>query len=296
MRATTTFSVQWIWRHHAFSLPSDWEMLQFSTDFKRGRCAFANRYQFRFEINWSMVKGEPDYDRMLSDYTSKLEQQKSLTDTELLKKNGWYGFWGFINDEMTSRFGRYYKETGCLMECVFLWPDERDAALESAILSNISAIPTDIHGHQRWRAFGLDMRLPPTAIIEKCTAQPARTVFSFSNPKTGAIWEFSRLGMVKSWLKTDVENWLSRTLDADRSSLRFTHQQRHGADVVHASGTFKPAGLHLRRGKVESAAWICPEDGRLYHVAKRTRQTNPNDELPIDELLSAAPEFTPRWV
>ena len=78
--------VQWIWRQISLRLPATWEMLQFSTEYPQGRCAFADRYQFRFELTWGNVKGEPDYDRMITDYTGKLEREKNLTETERAKK------------------------------------------------------------------------------------------------------------------------------------------------------------------------------------------------------------------
>jgi hypothetical protein len=286
--------VQWIWRHISFRLPAEWEMLQFSTEYPQGRCAFADRYQFRFEMNWSSVKGEPDYDRMISDYTSKLEREKKLTDPERLKKSGWFGFYGVLSGDHTSRFGRYFAPIGCLLECVFIWPEERDPELEAAVLASIEAMPADTSGNQRWRAFGLDMALPPIAALEGCTAQPARAQFSFSNPKTGSEWSFERLGMTASWLKHDLETWLRGHIDPSVNELRITHATRHGSDVVRAEGTYKPAGLHLKRGRLNAEAWLCPEDGRLYYVCSRIRGHDPSDARPIEHLLTAAPDFTPR--
>lgn len=269
-------------------------MLQFSTEYPQGRCAFADRYQFRFEMNWSMVKGEPDYDRMISDYISKLEGEKKLTDAERVKKSGWFGFCGVMQGDRTSRFGRYVASIGCLIECVFIWPEERNPDLEADVLASLEAMPAETNGVQRWRAFGLDMALPAIAALEGCTAQPARAQFSFSNPKTGSEWSFERLGMTSAWLKSDIETWLRGHLDKSVKELRITHSSRHGCDVVRAEGTYKPAGLHLKRGQLSAEAWLCPEDGRLYYVCSRIRGQNLIDARSIDQLLAAAPDFTPR--
>jgi hypothetical protein len=64
---------------------------------------------------------------------------------------------------------------------------------------------------------------------------------------------------------------------------------------VWAEGAFKPGGMHIRNGRLEACAWICPEDGRLYHAAKRIRTSTPVEDTPLEQLLTAAPEFTPRW-
>jgi len=295
MQASGNKSVLWIWRHIAVALPAHWEMLQFSTEFNRGRCAFADRYQFRAELSWSVVKGEPDYQRMLSDYTSRMEHEKKLSGTELLKKAGWFGFSGEMNGEPTSRFGLYLKEIGCMVEFVFLWPQSRDPSLESDVLSSIHASPPAAQNRQRWRAFGLDMHLPPSAAFEGCKIQPARAEFSFSHPKSGNSWQFGRYGMVKSWMKTDVETWLGKSLGSGVRSPRFSHVQRHGVDVVQAEADFKPDGLHIRKGALTAAAWISREDGRLYQVVQRIRKPLPAEVVPLENMLLAAPEFTPPW-
>ena len=286
--------VEWIWRHIGVTLPPDWEMLQFSTEFNRGRCAFADRYQYRFELNWIVVKGEPDYTRMLSDYTSRLESEKRLTGTEMIKKSGWHGFHGEMGGQLTSRFVHYLGGIGSLVECVFLWPEKREPDVEASVLASIRDYPRDVDGRHRWRAFGLDMHPPATAAVDGCTTQPARAVFTCTNPKSGNKWHFARYGMVKSWLKTDVEAWLTRTMQNKARNLRFSHRRHQGADLVHAEGPFKPDGIHLKNGQLQTIAWINPEDGRLYHATQRIRREHPGETVPMESLLLGAPEFTPR--
>lgn len=294
MQATHLTSIQWIWRHIAFNLPAGWEMLQFSSEFNRGRCAFADRYQFRAELNWSVVSGEPDYDRMISNYTSRFEQEKKLTDAERLKKSGWHGFSGIINGEPTSRFGLFLEPIGCLVEWVFIWPDARDPDMESEILAATRAMPLDREGLQPWRAFGLDMRLPPEAAFEGVTVQPAKVEFSFTDPKTGNAWRFGRLGMVNLWLKSSLEDWFTTLLKPGTRNLRFSHRQIRNTDIIHAEGEFTPEGMHLRRGNIEAAAWVDPMDGRIYHARKLIRKLSNKRDVPLDALLHAAPEFTPK--
>ncbi len=295
MQAIRATMVQWIWRQIGVKLPATWEMLQFSTEYPQGRCAFADRYQFRFELTWTMVKGEPDYNRMVSDYLSKLEREKRLVDGQEVRKAGWHGFHGIMQGDRTSRFGRYLEPLGCLVECVFLWPDDRDEALESEILSSIEPMTAGNDGRQRWRAFGLDMKPPATAAIEGCIAQPARARFSYGNPKTGSQWSYERLGLTAYWLKEPVENWLAQHLGSGLRDLRISHVARSNVDVIHAEASFKPSGLHLKRGQLAAEAWICPADGRLYVVTVRRRGNHPLEAVPMDQLFAAAPDFTPRW-
>jgi hypothetical protein len=286
--------VRWIWRHIELSLPADWEMLQFSGEFNRGRCAFADRRQFRVELSWSAVRGEPDYDRMISDYMERMNREKKMTGGTMVRSGDWHGFYGAAGNTVTSRFGRYLAPIGCLVELVFLWPEEREPEREYTILRSAGACTSDPDGHQVWRAFGLEIHVPATTAFEGCTAQPARTEFTFTNPKTQNTWHFSRLGMVPSWFNGNLESWLRGTLAFPVRDLRITHRNHHGADLLMAEGMFKPQRLHLRQGKLEAAVWICPADGRLYAVKKWGRRPEPGGEVPIERMLIPAPEFTPQ--
>lgn len=278
----------WIWRHIGIRLPDDWEMLQFSSEFTNGRCAFADRYQFRVEMSWRTVNGEPDYDRMVSNYLTKLEQEKKLTGGERARKSGWHGFSGIMNREQTSRFGRYLPETGCLVETVFLWPNERDTALESDILASIHPCPPDPVDGQHWRAFGLDLRVPVAAAFEGATVLPARAEFSFTDPKSGNAWTFTRLGLLPQWFDGDVEKWLVKSLGSHTRDVRITHRRHGQHDVTSAEGSFKPKTIHLRRGTVRAAAWIGPRDGRLYAAQSWIRREGPGTALPPEQMLSPA--------
>ncbi len=286
--------VTWIWRHITMALPPDWEMLQFSTEFTRGRCAFADRHQFRAEVSWRTVRGEPDYQRMVNDYVHRLEHEKKLTESERSRRAGWHGFYGRIQGAQTSRFGRYLPEVGCLVETVFLWPEQRDAALEGALLGAIHTIPPDDH-QQKWRAFGMEVQAPRASAIEGCVVQPARAEFSFTNPKTGNMWQFGRLGMVPSWYDGDLETWLKRSLGDAVREARYIHRTVQGADRVYAEGTFKPKSIHWGKGKFEAVAWVHPEDGRLYFGKQWLRRPESGAALEWTDRFRAAPEFTPVW-
>jgi len=66
---------KWIWRNITLTVPTDWEMLQFSRSAETGRCAFAGRYQFRLGLDWRVVPGPPDFGRMTSDYRARLREK-----------------------------------------------------------------------------------------------------------------------------------------------------------------------------------------------------------------------------
>lgn len=275
-----------IWRHIAMRLPADWEMLQFSSEFARGRCAFADRYQFRCEISWRNVPGEPDYDRMVSDYLNKLKSEKKIENGTREQKSGWHGIRGIINGENTSRFGRYIPEIGCLLEMVLLWPDPCDHELEACALASIEARPP--REHQEWQAFGMHITLPTSIAFENCTSLPARAEFSFNDIKNGNAWSLSRRGMLPSWFDGNLQEWLRRDLGKRVRDLRFTHRHHHGRDLLMAEGRYKPPFMHLRLGDVTAAAWIERSDGRLYCAKKWQYRPIARGNLPVEDTLKPA--------
>ena len=98
----------WVWRYFRLELPDDWEMLQFSRNPHAGRCAFADRYQFRLEISWQALSGPPNMDRLVSDYLSKLKLDGTMPDAVRLDRPPWVGLRGHQGGILTSRFSRHF--------------------------------------------------------------------------------------------------------------------------------------------------------------------------------------------
>ena len=127
----------WVWRQLHVEVPEEWELLQFSRNPQTGRCAFADRYQFRFEVSWREVPGAPDFQRLLSDYRSRLEED-GLSAVRPLQGGVWQGVAGVLPDGRTTcRYGAYLAPVQCLVEAVFLWPKARHEPLETAVLASL---------------------------------------------------------------------------------------------------------------------------------------------------------------
>ncbi len=231
------------------------------------------------------MPGEPDYHRMVSDYITKLEQEKKITDAHPVTTRGWHGFHGRMKEDVTSRFGRHLPAIGCLVEIVLLWPDQRDSACEEDVLASIDAVTDDREGCRRWRAFGLDLRVPASAAFEGCTVLPARAEFAFTEPRSGNRWEFARLGMVHGWFNGNLDQWLLSALGKSVRDPRITRRDHHGVDLHLAEGAFKPQTIHLRHGQFQAAAWLDRTDGRIYCVKKFIRKEAPGTEIPAEQLL-----------
>ncbi|MBU1693544.1 MAG: hypothetical protein KJ726_08410 [Verrucomicrobia bacterium] len=281
----------WIWRNFRLELPTDWEMLQFARDPEKGRCAFADRYRYRLEFNWRQVPGAPDFERMMGDYRARLESSGDSAKVTDLSAGAWRGLCVIQEKGSTARFGRYFVESGCLVELVFLWPEAPEEQLERAILKSFGPEPETRTGARRWRTFGLDLCVPATFSFSQCIVQPALAHLEFAGPRRPVRWSFRRLGLVPRWLKNPVGDWL-----AAQTSKSIRQPRRSALDVAghrmeRIEGAFIPHGLLKARGLYDAAAWTCPKDQRLYHLERIRARSDSAPPPPPHQVLSCCEEL-----
>lgn len=286
-----------VWRNFRIELPDDWEMLQFSRGAEAGRCAWADRYQFRLELNWRTVKAPLDFERMASDYRSKLRDDGEMSDVERTRAAGWQGVRARKGGVFQARLGRHFGEESCLVEIVFLWPGSSDGRLEKVILRSVRPEPERSGGFRRWRAFGMDLLASKGLVLRDCTIEPANARMTFADEKRGRRARrreeaFYRIGMVPEWLaradgtsspghaaaerptpegsKSPVADWLSRHTPGEVVGRSEGLAEVRGHIVERISGQWRAgfvSSLLGRRSRYEAAAWICPVDGRLYFAS-----------------------------
>ena len=184
----------WIWQQIKINLPPAWELLQFSKDAERGRCAFADRTQFRLEMDWSRISSQPDMPRVLSDYQTKMESEQRITSARPAKIAGWNGFTGIQNDQPISRFGTYLQENSSLVELVFLWAGERDNILEKSILQQVAYAPATENDATPWSAFGMNIQVPEALPLQHCLVKPAFAELIFAQEKKPERLRVQRAG------------------------------------------------------------------------------------------------------
>jgi hypothetical protein len=283
--------VEWIWRQIGVELPPEWECLQFARDPEVGRCAFADRRRFRFELDWRESKGEPDFGRMMKDYEGSLEG--TWEDIRRVKCQGWPGITGKRGGEVVSRFGAWLEAIGVLVEVVFVHPGRRDAKLEGQVLPTVRAVPPEETGLQLWRAFGMEIRVPRGFELGECVVEPARVGMRFDGPHKPDRWIFRRYGMVDSWLKGSVRDWLASQAGDMVRNVRAKPGGGGALDMARIEGEWRPRGLLLARGAYAAAAWRDRGDGRLYHAicttSRKSRRFHPDPGA--DHALKSCPEF-----
>lgn len=254
----------WIWRHLGIRLPADWEMLQYSLKLESGRCAFADRCGFRFEMTWRRVDGPPDFDRMMGDYLAKLKTE-GMENGHRIENAGCAGLKGVMEGGTITRFGRYAAGESCLVELLFPWHGARDRELEKNVLQSFHEVPADAGDCRRWRAFGMDTRVPSRLRLGGCRVEPAHVEWRFVDRHDRTLLRYARRGMVKEWMSGAVRTWLEREVKAGgRPPARWRNEQRHGHVVDRVEGRTLPRGWLRRSNPLQAEAWICPADGRLY--------------------------------
>jgi len=244
-------------------------MLSFSRDLEAGRCAFADRHDFRFELNWRRVDGPPDFDRMLSDYAARLAGEGD-GQPRRCDKGAWKGLSADVGGVRTTRFGRYFGDQGCLVELVFLWPAQHDCNLEDDCLSGFTTALHDGNRPQRWRAFGMDLLASRGLALSEVTVQPAHARLVFGRPTRGRCEIFERRGLVQEWLDMPLGEWLRRTAPPGMRVEGERRLERRGHEIHEVRCTRRLAPVRRALGlsrHFEAAAWICPRDSRLYSTS-----------------------------
>ena len=261
----------WIWRHFHMQHPDEWEMLHYCCDPAVGRCALADRYRFRLEFHWRRFAVRPDLDRILTDYRQQLEGKASEQGAAVrsVRHGAWQGLEKVSGGVLTWRFGRFFSVESCLVELVFVWPDDPDEPLAHDILDSVREEPA--RGEvRRWRVFGMDMGVSADFTARQCTIEPARAEMVFGPVKPSVRREtFQRLGMVEQWLAGTIADWLDTQRPATAKGWRTGRRQRANHSICVATAAVPATGVKrlLRRpGSFQAAAWICPADKRLYSV------------------------------
>jgi len=256
----------WIWRHFEITLPSDWEMLQYTRNPETGRCAFADRYAFRLEMSWRAVAGPPDYDRMLNDYAARLKLE-GHQDVRPIRRANWRGVAGAKGRTVFSRYGAFFDTESCVVELVFIWPGSPpDPALEKTVLRAFRECAPDAAGRRRWRAFGMDARVSGDLQLAHCRVAPGEAEWRFEDAKRRCWTRCRRIGLRALWLKQDLGAWLAAQAPRLQSGHTETHT-RDGCVVWGWSGRARRGLLEqLVRGARDywAEAWTDPADDRVY--------------------------------
>ena len=152
-----------------------------------------------------------------------------------------------------------------MVELVFLWPEKKQETLVKQVLSSFEELEQH-KGYYRWRAFGMDLLASADLTFRKCRAEPASVEMIFADTASRREERFSRRGMVAQWMNGSLGTWLgSRFPGAELGTPESVmgHSIKKINFERRARGASRLVGA---RERIEAAAWICPEDERLYSI------------------------------
>lgn len=253
--------VQTVWLGMALTHPAEWEPARLSLNPLKAGCTLVDRYGQRLSAEWRPIRATPDVPRIFRQY-----RRRAAGDfvEELGRLDDWQGHVRRDGDVLLTHAGRYFAGPPRLVEVVIPWRGPRDRALERKLLQGLA--PIDPASPQRiWQALGLSVSVLKGSTMWQYVAQPGLVRFDFRS-RDGHL-SVERVGVVEQWLTMPLSQYLEGRAPQERqeSAGAVTVNGHDGCEVLTSAAS--PLGRLLgRRHWRRQTAWICPADGRLYHV------------------------------
>ncbi|MCH2174376.1 MAG: hypothetical protein MK193_01470 [Lentisphaeria bacterium] len=274
-----------IWRELAISVPSEWEILQFSKKEENGFVAFADRYQFRLELRWNQLPKKPNLEHMIQDNLARIRKKSTLTGDRLVNYKNWQGFQATINQELRTHLV-YWTDDQRLIETTFIWPDKVDKGLIKKLTNSFRTVDEE---HQHWKAFGLDINTQKDLFLDSCKIQPGSAKFLFQDKKQLQLEIYERIGLLDQWLKKPVNEWLKLQEPNGVNNQIYKETAIGNHRVFSVRGFISAMSFpkwSKKKNRYWADAWICPEDKRLYHVSRIfSAKEKVKDELLFGQYL-----------
>ncbi len=284
------------WRGILVNHPAGWELSVASGLDEPGRVSFADRLFTRLDVTWRPLTYVPNLDLMIEKYRQRKTSRKDEVTFKPLQGLGeeWRGVIRQAGEGTTAQAGkgtavhaaRFFAPQRWLVEATIVWPQRRNQAVEREILTSIRAQPPE-EPLRHWRALGMDVRVGRDLDLLISDPMVGRVTWTFGTPKKKRSPQLvvERLAMVEHWLsaKGGLEEWLAKSLPekssvVEKSSITFNAHPAQRLLSEKGIGTLPTLrGLRQRRLDI---GWVCPVDGRLYHVAVMQARRDRDVRLP----------------
>jgi hypothetical protein len=196
---------------------------------------------------------------------------------------GWHGLVRREPEGTVVHAGTFFESAGCFVEAAVVWPEQRDADVERAVLEGIA--PCDADAPDRlWQALGLSVRIDAGYDLLRHSSRVGRVIWDFAaDPKRGPHLTVRRLAMPQHWLRAPLGDWLPSQIPGDYKEterLDRTVNEHPGAEVV-SIGRARPADRLRRRRRLRlDLAWLCDVESRVYHVTCTEASRRRRPDLP----------------
>jgi hypothetical protein len=269
--------------------PASWELSVASGHDEPGRISFSDRRFTRLDITWRPLTYVPNLDAMTEKYRQRKTDRKDEVAFKPLLGLGdeWRGVVRLAGEGTFVHAGRFFAPQRWLVEATIVWPKRRNEAVEREIFASIRAEPPD-QPLRHWRAMGVDVLVGRDLDLLSSDTKVGRVSWTFGAPKKKRLPQLvvERLAMVEHWLSAEggIEEWMVNSLPekskvVEKSSITFNAHPARRLLSEKGIGTLPTLrGLRQRRLDI---AWLCPTDGRLYHLA--CTQTRRDRDVQVPE-------------
>jgi len=279
------------WREMQVDHPAQWELAVANQAETPGRLTFSDRRHHRLDIKWRSIKYVPDLDLVLTRYKRRSKEDKIRYSDLSAAPSPWKGVVRKAADGTVVHAVRFYRDCRLLTDVAIVWPGRRDVGLEKSLLDSVRPRVED--GEQLlWQAMGLSVHCPVGWDLRQSSRNVGRIQWDFhkmvANDKIdrrAGMVRVERIAMPDALLTgRSVRDWLVDELPAGFHALRqrTVPQGRHSADeLVSAAKRGLAARLTGNQQMMLDMAWLCPVEGRIYHV--QFSQTRQDEEIALPE-------------
>jgi len=279
------------WREIQVDHPPQWELAVASGAQEPGRLTFSDRRYHRLDIRWRPLKYVPNLDLVLSGYKRKQKGDKTKYSHLTSAPSPWKGLVRKTTGTTVVHAVRFYRDVRLLTDVAIVWPGaRRDISLENALLESLQARQAD--GQPAlWQAMGLSVQCPAGYDLRQSSRQVGRIQWDFFKmagqdkiDKRAGVLRVERIAMPDHLLNgRAIRDWLVDELPAGFHTLRqrTVPQGRHSADeLISAAKTGLFARIAGSQQMRLDLAWLCPIEGRIYHVQFSEKRQDEDIALP----------------
>jgi len=268
-----------IWQDISFFVPSEWEMLKFSSDYMNGSCSFADKYEEKLVVIWQRSSTRIDMDkamldRKLADKEYCLSNNIANKIVSLDKSNSCIGYYVEYDKQKVTKLWKEFFNGSLYTYLLILmiWNRERDVNLEQMFSDSINQVTVD--DYRRLKAFGLDLLIPTSITLTYCNVYPAVAEMRFATKDSLPKYTVKRLGMPSIWLKMPINLWLKKQLPKKINIVTETKSNTQaGHELCLYEGNMfwwrKKASFPKKIWRRE-IAWLCPKEQRVYHIIRES--------------------------
>jgi len=265
-----------------------------------GRCAFADRRFHRLDLRWREVKKVPNLKLMLEKHRLDAEGEARQLSPLSGAPREWHGLVRQAPPGTVIHAARVFPDQHLLVEATVVWPERRDAALESAILASVGL---DCSPDRRlWQAMGISLELSPQFDLRSSDSTIGRVKWEFAaDRKSDPQLTVERLAMPEHWLKgAALLDWLVDQLPPRQEVIEqglVTMGNHRAHRLISRGKTSALASLRgLQRLRLD-LAWQCPIEDRIYHLTACQVSRERHLDLPGEAHVTCCrpvPEVTGR--